>query len=541
MAQINFTAPSVDSINVRWGNDFDCQVFHLKRHPSASTSEALPCVVYIPGSADDATSTDGRSPFCANGDGNWLFDHLQSYTGRKFACIGFTGPTYNIGLQDSNYASANDGFNQTDVVGNSHTQGLTWPLPQQNSFIPLSAQVEYLKLFIMVLKSRAVELKIDPNAIFLFGSDLGGTRALLSQLTGVVSSNAYTSGTRSQYGLSPNVDSTVKGIINFGGPTEFRLNQSYVASVSPNSAAEYPVTTNVLSKTLPVQNRTRYTALPSYLIDQISVNWYLENKVNLHLLPPVYHVYPWYGVVNQRIIVPGSVISGAAITTPGTGYTNGETISLTIGSGTLQTGTIAVSAGAITSITVGNNAGANYKEKLSGETYDFAGLISGTGTGTVFGGTGTNGAFVTTGLAFTRADSTAFDTRAWSLGQVTFESPAGGTAAINIKTEISMLLTQKMIQNSGASVTFKYATPFWNSISDTYGVKDQAWVADISTWMTNILASNNVGITGVGPAYYGDYYYSGQFYGNPRTVTMQSGYVTLAYPPKWWGTASTPL
>ena len=529
MAQINLTVPSPDKIQQRWGSDFDCQVFHLKRHPSASTDERLPVVVYVPGAVtwDD----DGRSPFCANGDGNWLFDHLQSYTTTRFACIGLTGPTFSMVLNDLTYDAATGGFTQSDVVGNSHNQGLAWPLPQQNPLMPMIQQVQYLKLFIMVLKSRAEEYKIDPNKIFLFGFETGGTKALLSQLTGEETSETITKSVRTHYGISPGVDSKVAGIINYAGITEFRNSQSYIASVAPQSNTNNTMAAVQQIRNLPASTAAQLAALPSHHYQQISVNWYIENKKNLNKLPPVYNVYPWRGHLQQRGLAVGTVIGGANITAGGSAYINGDTVSLNFGNGSLATATAAVTSGAITSLTVATSGTYN---SINGQTYNANGTVSGFSTTyAVTGGTGNGATFSLNNVPLTLG--TTYDA-ALPLGQ-NFD----GVAALTTQpSETFMLLMQRAVQLSGVPVAFRYATPYYESISDTYSVASQSWVSDVSFWMTSVLLEN--ALIGPAPTYYGRYFSTSDVMQNTAysPISISTNTTLFAYPPKWWGSASVP-
>ena len=513
MTEIDFTVSSTrDAIDVRWGGDFESSRFHVKLHPSGTRSESNPCLIYVHGGG--AAQNDGRLPFIENGNGNAVFAALQAATSMKAVLVGFTAQQSIFPLNDSTYP-----YRRVDQIGNAHSGEQKWTLPNGNEPLAAGALFEQLKVFIMVLKSRASEFGIDPDKIFLMGSSFGGVRCLMSQITGPRFSNDMTPTLRDYYGLKPGVDSTVKGIINHYCCVDFRENTPLMLEQAGgfgyNGAADWadrsvndPVFTQ---RYVGVHTRAQLWALPAWHREQLSLLWYLEqNHDNLKYLPPVYHLYEAIGQeYSTKSFVAGTPVT---IVSGGTGYGVSLTnvnISIPGGTGTACKLRISTNAsGAITSAVIAPTATGLYYGWLPGQVEDTTTFSDVTPTW-VAGDTASAG----TGA------SVNFGVSKWNIAAKSSSTRHGGLMfwLDDPHDDVLMRMLQKTVARSNANerVKFRYCTPTPLQMLDGNAMQS-VWTDDVIDWMTNTLAGRP--LTGPGPIYYGHYY-------------SKNGEMLFGYPP----------
>lgn len=502
MTQINFTVSSTrDAIDVRWGGDYESSRFHVKLHSSGTRTERNPCLIYVHGGG--AAQNDGRLPFIANGNGNAVFAALQADTDIKTVLVGFTAQQHIFPLNDDTYP-----YRRVDQLGNGHSQGLGWTLPNGNEPLAAGALFEQLKVFIMVLKSRADEYGIDPDKIFLMGSSFGGVRCMLSQLTGPLYSNQMTTTLRDYYGLKPGVDSTVRGIINHYGCVDFRENTAAMLEQAGgfgySGAADWagrsindPIFTQRYTG---VATRAQLWALPAWHKEQLSLLWYMEqNSANLRYLPPVYHLYEFigqeYATKSFTASTPVNIVGGGS--GYGTSLTN-VTISIPGGSGTAAKLLISTDgSGAITSAVVDPSFTGVYNGWLPGQTA-YTNTFADVTPTWVAGDTASAG----TGA------SVNFNASKWNIATKTSSTLHGGLMfwLQDPHDDVLMRMVQKTAAqyNDKNEVKFRYCTPTPEQMVDSDPTSQATWTGDILYWMKETLAGRIV--TGPGPIYYGDYY-----------------------------------
>ena len=522
MTQINFTVSSTkDAIDVRWGGDFESSRFHVKLHPNGSRTEANPCLIYVHGGG--AAQNDGRLPFIANGNGNAVFAALQAATSMKAVLVGFTAQQHIFPLNDSSYP-----YRRVDQLGNAHTQGIGWTLPNGNESLAAGALFEQLKVFIMVLKSRAAEFGIDPKKIFLMGSSFGGVRCMLSQITGPLFSENMTPNLRNYYGLMPGVDSTVAGIINHYGCPDFRMNTPIMArfdkgfGVNTTKSINDPIFTQRYTG---VFTRAQLAALPAYHTEQLSLLWYLEQNKNLKYLPPVYHLYEFIGQEYARRFKSSTEANTAVtIAAGGSGFSAGQTISVDGGVGVKAKILVTAVDGsnAVTAATMAATAAdcGSYIKLPGQQTLASTGELR-----TIFDNvtctySAANGDTATTGVNL--------QVNLGGIGVVRDEVDAtsmhGGNLwwASDPHDDVLMRMIQYTAAVNNSSVSFRYACPMEAQMLDAATSAQPVWTADVVNWMQEIAAGRSAPTGPLESAYYGDYYYSGS--GSSRLVRMPTNW-----------------
>lgn len=514
MATINFDlSAGRDAIDLRWDPNYDASRFHVKLHPSGTRAESNPCLVYVHGGG--AAQNDGRLPFIANANGNAVFAHLQARTDIKTVLVGFTAQQHIFPLNDTDYATG--GILQTDALGASHAQGLVWNAPQGNEPIAGEALFTQLKLFVMVLKSRATEFGIDPNEIFLMGSSFGGVRCILSQLTGPLNSNDFTDTMRSFYGIRPNVDSTVAGVVNHYGCPDFRLNtpimKEFAGGLGYSGGADWagrsindPVFTERYTG---VFTRAQLAALPSWHTEQLSLLWYMEQQhANLQYLPPVYHLYEFIGQqYPRRFKTATEKPINVTIVSGGSGFSAGQTISVNSGTNgkKVKIRVKTVTTGAATAADIAPaSTDSSYGNGLPGQS-----------------ASGVNGEFTTTLSDVTCVyDSSNGDTASGGSGLVVNLSPIdvievttptsttchGGLMwwAFDPHDDVLGRMIQRTQSRYASDVKFRYACPLEAQMLDAASAAQPQWTTDIGDWMVSVIAGKPM--TGRGPLYYGDFF-----------------------------------
>lgn len=519
MTTINFDlSAGRDAIDLRWDPNYDTSRFHVKLHPSGTRSESNPCLVYVHGGG--AAQNDGRLPFIANSNGNAVFAHLQARTDMKTVLVGFTGQQHIQPLNDTDYATG--GIVQTDALGNAHRtasgQDLLWNSPQGNEPIAGEALFTQLKLFVMVLKSRAAEFGIDPDKIFLMGSSFGGVRSILSQLTGPLSSDDFTDTMRSYYGIRPGVTSRVAGVINHYGCPDFRLNtaimKEFAGGLGYSGGGDWagrsindPIFTERYTG---VFTRAQLAALPAWHTEQLSLLWYMEQQhANLQYLPPVYHLYEFIGQqYPRRFKTATEKPVNVTIVNGGTGFlTAGRTISVDGGDCVgkkVKLRIKTVGAGAVLT--------ADIAPAFTDASYRF---LPGQQAGS-----GVDGNFTTTLSNVTcTIDAGAGDTETAGTGLIVNLSPLD---TVEVTTPLSTTyhgglmwwafdphddVLGRMIQRTQARyrspVKFRYACPTEAQMLDASTAAQPKWTSDIGNWMQSVMAGNP--LVGRAPVYYGEF------------------------------------
>ena len=519
MTTINFDlSAGRDAIDLRWDPNYDTSRFHVKLHPSGTRSQSNPCLVYVHGGG--AAQNDGRLPFIANSNGNAVFAHLQARTDMKTVLVGFTGQQHIQPLNDTDYATG--GIVQTDALGNAHRtasgQDLLWNSPQGNEPIAGEALFTQLKLFVMVLKSRAAEFGIDPEKIFLMGSSFGGVRCILSQLTGPLSSDDFTDTMRSYYGIRPGVTSRVAGVINHYGCPDFRLNtaimKEFAGGLGYSGGADWanrsindPIFTERYTG---VFTRAQLAALPAWHTEQLSLLWYMEQQhANLQYLPPVYHLYEFIGQqYPRRFKTATEKAINVTIVNGGTGFlTAGRTISVDGGDCVGKKVKIrikTVGAGAVLT--------ADIAPAFTDASYRF---LPGQQAGS-----GVDGNFTTTLSDVTcTIDAGAGDTETAGTGLIvnlsvldTVEVPTplsttyhGGLMwwAFDPHDDVLGRMIQRSQARYRSPVKFRYACPTERQMLDASTAAQPKWTSDIGNWMQSVMAGN--ALVGRAPVYYGEF------------------------------------
>lgn len=535
-------AANRDEVDIRWGGDYEAQRFHVKLHPNGTRSDKNPCIVYVHGGG--AAQNDGRLPFIALGNGNFLFDKLRQSTANKFVMVGFTAQQNLFPLNDASYPYARvDKFSSTSAaVIDQNFQDRT-TMPVGNEPLTAGALFEQLKVFIMVLKSRASEFGIDPDKIFIMGSSFGGVRCLMSQITGPLYSDDLTTTFRSYYGLKPGVDSTVKGIINHYCCPDFRNNTGIMSEFSgglgnwADMSVNDPIHTQ---KYTGVMTRKQLWALPAWHREQLSLLWYLEqNHKNLKYLPPVYHFYEFIGQaypVRFRGFAEGQTaynltVANGGIVNGGTGFVANQIISVDGGVGTekaqcrvtaIGAGGTATSARFEVALKTGSYRNLPNRQQDAVTGLPLATFNNSTCTfDTNNGDTASGGS----GLIINIANA------GFTLDERSATSAHGGLAwpALDPHDDVIMRMIDATTARYNANVKFRYCTPTEGEIVEAVpgdpARPSMAVVAkDMEDWMISCL--NGAPLVGPGPIFYGDYY-GGAGAGSAR------GYVRYPLPPNW--------
>lgn len=524
-------AASRDEVDIRWGGDYEAQRFHVKLHPNGTRSDKNPCIIYVHGGG--AAQNDGRLPFTALGNGNFLFDKLRQSTKSKFVMVGFTAQQNLFPLNDSSYPYARtDKFSSANANSVDQTFDSKVTMPVGNEPLAAGALFEQLKVFIMVLKSRASEFGIDPDKIFIMGSSFGGVRCLMSQITGPLQSDNLTATFRSYYGLRPGVDSTVKGIINHYCCPDFRNNTDIMSEFSGGlgSWADMSINDPIhTQKYTGVMTRKQLWALPAWHREQLSLLWYLEqNHPNLKYLPPVYHFYEFIGQaypVRFRGFAEGQpttllTLANGGVVNGGSGYTASQTISVNGGTFTekAQCRIVSVVGGVVQSVRFETGLKTGSYRNLPNRQQDaVTGLPLATfgDSSCTYDAANGDTASAGSGLVINIANA------GFILDERSATSAHGGLAwpAIDPHDDVIMRMIDRTVARYDCPVKFRYCTPTDGEIvelvpGDPARPSMAVVAADMENWMMSCLANNP--LVGPGPIFYGDYY-GGAGAGYPKT------------------------
>jgi predicted esterase len=530
MPDISFdvTTAGRDAVDIRWGGDYHAQMFHYKIHPNATRSEKNPCLLYV--HSGGGNREDAKMPFVASRSANFMVSRILSNAKfSKYAVVSVNTPQYCWPLNDADYTG---GIRRFDELANTHTQAdLPWTMVNDNEPVTAGAMFEQLKVFILVLKSRADEFGIDPNRIFLMGSSFGAVRSMMSQISGPLESDKLTTSFRTQYGIKPGVDSKVRGIINHFGCVDFRLNTEIMRDFYGTSVTNAGKSINDMGYTnryVGVHSTKELAALPSWHTEQLSLLWYLEqNHQNLKYLPPMYHFYEFIGQEYSRRFIPAQAVT---IANGGSGFTQSDVGTLISIDGTVGRGSEKLKI-RITQVNNGSGTGAvtqattpsldlycgSYR-LLPGQQRDattgaflntFAAVSCVRDTvGDYYGGSGTRTPDTVTasgsGLSVNLGGLTV------RYDEKTATSYNGGNMwpAVDPHDDILMRMVQRTLQKYDSQVQFRYGCALDTEVTDTGGgalkAKAIALADDIESWMEAVTA--NAPLTGPSPCYYGDYF-----------------------------------
>lgn len=308
MTQINFTVDSThDAVDVRWGNLYPgSQLCHIKLHPNNTRSSRAPTILYFNGGG--AELRDGRLPFIPDGNGNALFTRILANTAAPyFNLVGVTVPQHAFPFDDATWPLL-----VSDTVGNGHTQTASlgsqlpfWMKPRQGEFLSFPGLFEFKKLFILWFKSVATKYGCDPDRLIVMGSSFGGQSAMLSQITPPLFSSTLLQGTSTPTfeGMVSGVDSRVRGVINHYGITDVRKDPAFLTRDGTFAAGTYVFPPHFISLYAGVRNKAQLDALPSFITEQMSMTWYIEQGKTEFLVP---HYQLW-----ERNGIAGSGTNGA--------------------------------------------------------------------------------------------------------------------------------------------------------------------------------------------------------------------------------------
>lgn len=308
-AEITFDAGDGDFWDKRWTKDFTNSVVHFKKHPSnvANGATSAPWVLFFHGGG--GTSRDGRLPFILDAAGNEVFSGLLARTGAAdthFNVLSVTLPqvAFNGQVLDSVYTATagtkqNGGFRRSDTLGNAHSQTgtLRWNFPREAEKMLHPMLWTYTQLFICWWKSVCAAYGCDPDKGFVMGSSIGGVRAMLSQCHVPLNTNDLAIKTRNYYGLKPNVDSTVLGVINKQGPPDWRRSPAYVLERG-FAAGTYVIPGATTARFFPIfPTKANLDRIPDEALEQMSALWFYEDPSRLGNKVPMYQFWEREGNV----------------------------------------------------------------------------------------------------------------------------------------------------------------------------------------------------------------------------------------------------
>lgn len=321
MPEVTFTVSNTrDAVDVRWGSLYpSSQLCHIKLHPNNTRTGKAPTILYFNGGG--AELRDGRLPFIANGNMNALFDRVVNSTQAPFFnLVGVTVPQHAFPFDDAAWP-----FTILDSLGNGHSQTASlgsqnpfWMKPRQGEFLSFPGLFEFKKLFILWFKSVAEQYGCDPDRLIVAGSSFGGQSAMLSQITAPLYSDQILQGSSvtSFEGMKGGYDSRVRGVINHYGITDVRKDPAYMALDGTFAAGTYCFPPHYISLYAGVRNKAQLDALPSYITEQLSMTWYIEQGKTEFLVP---HYQLWErngiahsGTFGDNILYPCPDTSGHA-------------------------------------------------------------------------------------------------------------------------------------------------------------------------------------------------------------------------------------
>lgn len=297
-----------DAVDVRWGTQYPCQLAHIKLHPNNTRSSRAPWILYIHGGG--ASLNDGRLPFIANGNGNFLFDRALNQTDLpNFNCISVTLPQHEFPFDDATWP-----FLRSDSLGNGHSQtdsngaGVPfWTKPRQGEYQSFPSLFHQLKVFLCWWKSVCEQYGCDPGRGVIIGSSFGGHRAMLSQITKPLYSTDLMHGAAlgQFHGMLPGVDSRVRGVINHYGIVDVRKDPQYVVDHG-DPAGTYIFFPFYIGRYAGVRTKEQLDALPAYVTEQMSWLWYIEQGLTDYLVPH-YQLWERNGFANSGTNPVGTV------------------------------------------------------------------------------------------------------------------------------------------------------------------------------------------------------------------------------------------